>query len=651
MQELVRRYLDRGLSRRGFVRAMSALGFTAAAAEAVLEPLIASEEAASEQAADDLSTAAAPTNITGTGGDLCVAQAKAAGADYLFTNPGSFETGFFDAFTDTPGMQLIMGLHEGIVISMADGYHRVSRKPAFVNVHAAGGTAQMGGQLFNASRDGSALVITAGLSDNENFSDESVLAPRPGFDQKEIPRQFTKIAWEARKPESIPVMMRRAFKVASTEPGGPVYLAMASYALEAKNATAQILPADRFLIRARVRPDAADVEKAAKWLIQAKRPVVIVGDEVWKSGAQAHLLALSERLGLPVASSDAYPNNHLEGYCNFPLQHPHYIGAFSAASEYIRKTPDLIVFIGARDVGGEAIPRTPAIATEARVIRIGIDTNSMSRNYPTDLALVGDVREALADLAAALDSAIPQDRAKKLREERAAEVQAFCSTRSNRLAATVKANLGKPVIHADELNFAMARHLEPNSIVVSENLTGKCDSFKLGFRDDEMMWLSNTGHSLGWGLGAAIGASIASPKRPVVCSIGDGSVMYSSSAFWTMARYSVPVLTVVWNNHNYQTVRLAYSRYRGKMEQTGHYAGMHLGNPDIDFVKLAESQGVSGEKVTKGSDLEAALKRGTKAARDGKPYLVDVTISCYGGGAESTWYEKFSVAEKRKQLA
>ena len=292
-------------------------------------------------------------------------------------------------------MQLIMGLHEGVVISMADGYHRVSRKPAFVNVHAIGGTAQMGGQLYNASRDGSALVITAGMSDNQNFSDETVLAARPGFDQKEVPQQFTKVAWEARKPETIPVMMRRAFKVASTEPGGPVYLAMADYALEAKNATAQILSADRFLLRARVRPEAAAVEKAAKWLIEAKRPVVISGDEVWKSGAQAQLLALSERLGLPVASSDAYPNNHFEGFCNFPLQHPHYIGAFGGGSEYVRKTPDLILFIGARDVGGEAIPRTPAVPSEARVIRIGIDTNSMSRNYATDLAVVGDVREAL----------------------------------------------------------------------------------------------------------------------------------------------------------------------------------------------------------------------------------------------------------------
>ena len=80
-------------------------------------------------------------------------QAKAAGSEYLFTNPGSFEVGLFDAQI-TSGVPLIMGLHEGIVVAMADGYHRASLKPAFVNVHVIAGTAQMGGQLYNASRDG-----------------------------------------------------------------------------------------------------------------------------------------------------------------------------------------------------------------------------------------------------------------------------------------------------------------------------------------------------------------------------------------------------------------------------------------------------------------------------------------------------------------
>ncbi len=148
MQSLVQRYLDHSLSRRGLLRSLSALGFTSAAAQAILKPLEASETAATR------ADAAGSSLVEGTGGELVVAQAKAAGAQYLFTNPGSFEVGFFDAIIDNPGIQMIMGLHEGIVISMADGYHRVSGKPAFVNVHVIAGTAQMAGQLYNASRDG-----------------------------------------------------------------------------------------------------------------------------------------------------------------------------------------------------------------------------------------------------------------------------------------------------------------------------------------------------------------------------------------------------------------------------------------------------------------------------------------------------------------
>jgi benzoylformate decarboxylase len=163
-----------------------------------------------------------------------------------------------------------------------------------------------------------------------------------------------------------------------------------------------------------------------------------------------------------------------------------------------------------------------------------------------------------------------------------------------------------------------------------------------------MTWLGNASYSLGWGIGASIGAKLAAPDRQVVCSIGDGSVMYSASGFWTQVRYGVPVLTVVWNNHNYQTVRHAFYRYNGKMVETNRYPAMHLGDPEIDFVALAKSQGVPGERVERGADLEAALKRGIAATRGGSPYLVDVVISCYGGGADSTWHQKFNLAEKRK---
>ena len=101
----------------------------------------------------------------------------------------------------------------------------------------------------------------------------------------------------------------------------------------------------------------------------------------------------------------------------------------------------------------------------------------------------------------------------------------------------------------------------------------------------------------------------------------------SASGFWTQVRYDVPVLTVVWNNLNYQTVRHAYHNYSGRMAKSGHYAGMYLGDPNIDFARLAESQGVNGEKVEDAGALEAALHRGIAATREGKPYLVEVAIA------------------------
>ena len=124
--------------------------------------------------------------------------------------------------------------------------------------------------------------------------------------------------------------------------------------------------------------------------------------------------------------------------------------------------------------------------------------------------------------------------------------------------------------------------------------------------------------------------------------------MYQSSALWTQARYGIPVLNIVWTNRNYETVRLGFDRYGKNMAKSGHYAGMYLGDPDIDYVKLAESQGVKGEKVNSQSEFEAAMKRGIQATKNGNPYLLDVAICRTGGGAESTWHEGFKLSQRMK---
>jgi thiamine pyrophosphate-dependent acetolactate synthase large subunit-like protein len=642
MREIVSHYLNHEISRRGFMNRLLGLGFSLAGAEAVLAPLDASERAGRNEPDPK------GYNIEGTGGALVVEQAGAAGVEYLFTNPGAYETGFFDAFVDTPRMQLIMGLHEGVVTSMADGYARVSGRPGFINVHAIAGPAQMAGQLYNAARDGTPLVVTAGLNDNEAWSDENLLAPRPGFDEKDVNRQFTKICWDARQAASLALMLRRAFKVATTEPGGPVFLAMAHYALEAKGVRAQILPADRFLLRERMRPSTSAVQKAARLLVEAKRPVLVIGDEIWKSGAQREVVALSDQLGLAVLDTRT-------GYGNFPVQHAHYLGMPGDGvdldlmkSEFVQRGVDLIVMVGVRDFGGRVIPESPEVPPEARIVRIGIDTASMGRNYPTDVALIGDVKEALIDLQAALDALVTKERLTDVSLSRSQEVRTITSAARAQTEALSRKNFGQNPIHPDELGAVMARTIDKDAIVVRENNTGRHAAFPFGFREDEQMMLATTAGCLGWGIGASIGAKLAAPGRQVVCSIGDGSLMYSAAGFWTQARYGIPVLTVVWNNHNYQVVRWAQDRYKGRIASSRHYPGMYLGDPDIDFVRLAESQGVKGERVTSGSELEPALKRGIAATREGNSYLIDVVIARYGPGADSTWHDTFKLANLRK---
>ncbi|MDE0106525.1 MAG: thiamine pyrophosphate-binding protein [Bryobacterales bacterium] len=636
MQQLIQRFLDKELTRRGLSRKLAALGFTAAAAQSLIESLDATESA-------DKSLALPPSKqVTGSGGKLVMEQAKAAGSEYLFTNPGSFEVGLFDAQV-TSGVPLIMGLHEGIVVAMADGYHRASLKPGFVNVHVIAGTAQMGGQLYNASRDGAALVVTAGMLDNELWSDEGILAPRPGYDQKDVPRQFTKFCWEARNAQSLTMMLRRAYKVATTPPGGPVYLAMTNGALEAKDVRSEIVPAERFLMSARPRPEAAAVEQTADWLAQAKRPLIVVGDEVWKSGAQADLVNFAEAYNVPVTSGTG-------GYFNFPSRHPLHLGRFSMRSDYAQGGVDLALMVGARDFGIWRLPTGPEAPMDARIVRIGLNAGNMGRNYPTDLALLADVKASLADLDAAMKGRIPQQRLGAFGRDRGDQVRGLSAQMWNDFDSSVRGNFGLSPMHPDELTFVMAKTLDRNAVIVGEVHSGynQHNNFHWGYGDDEQIWIGYTGNSLGWGLGAATGAKLAMPERQVVCSIGDGAVMYQSSALWSQARYGVPVLNVVWNNLNYQTVRGGFHRYNGTMAATGKYAGMYLGDPDIDFVQLAASQGVKGERATTAAELEAALKRGQEVCRAGEPYLVEAAIRRIGPGADSTWHEGFKLSERMK---
>lgn len=627
MRDLFCDYFEGRLPRRAFFGRLVGTGLTAAAARAIVE--------AADRGTSEAESVPSARAFTGTGGELLVEQVRAAGSKYIFTNPGSLEVGLFDALVDRPDLELIVGLHEGIVIGMADAYHKVSRQPTFVNVHAAVGTAQMAGQMYNAHFDGSGLIVTAGLSDNTIGSDDMVLAPRPGFTQAEINRQFTKISWEVRAGASAALAIRRAYKLATTPPGGPVYVAFSTRALS-ETVTGEVWPRATFLFPAKPRPAADQVEAAARMLVNAERPVAVLGDEIFKADAAAEAIALCERLGIPMTTSSMAAFQYVSS------SNPLFLGTRMATDRgYPYGDPDLVVQIGTREAG--ALGSNPSTGRRASYVAIGLDTNPIGRTRPVDVAVVGDVKAAVQDLADAVASLATADRLRTICEARLRIVKpAIAAANADRLAQA-RRNFNAATIHPDQVGYEMERELEPNAVVVTENnpgVLGKHDFLAFGPGHDHKLGIGHGGGSLGWGVGAAVGAKLAAPERQVVLSIGDGSVMYSAGGFWSMARHQTAVLTIVWNNHNYQTVRNGAFRYSRRMAETGQYPGLYLGNPDIDFVKLADSQGVKGERVTSAGDIAAALRRGTAATRGGTPYLIEVVVARFGGGAESTWYQK-----------
>jgi thiamine pyrophosphate-dependent acetolactate synthase large subunit-like protein len=223
--------------------------------------------------------------------------------------------------------------------------------------------------------------------------------------------------------------------------------------------------------------------------------------------------------------------------------------------------------------------------------RIGHDPAQLGNTFPLDVAVWGNVRQTLAALNASWkesDARLPH------LERRAAALRSRGAERVRQLHDEAMGHASDKPIHPNYLAQVAGRVLPEGTMVVSESFRNADHLMPFGFDKRQWRLVRTFGASLGHGIGAAVGAQLGAPDRPVVCSIGDGAVMYSASGFWTMARYGLPILTVVWNNLNYQTVRTNFHTFGGEMAKQKKYPEVYLGDPEIDFVMLAKAQGIEG---------------------------------------------------------
>ncbi|PON15332.1 hypothetical protein C2W62_24350, partial [Candidatus Entotheonella serta] len=320
---------------------------------------------------------------------------------------------------------------------------------------------------------------------------------------------------------------------------------------------------------------------------------------------------------------------------NFPNRHPLHCGNYPIASDFSEITgldPDLLFLVGCQSVHGEV--RIPS------VMQIGPNPTLMGRHYPLDISAHCEVRGTLQQLCEALPR-VHESAALEAWPRQRAKVRTYAQLLINREEGVVREHENDATIHPSLLEAQLTELLPRNTMMALENPTGRTALLPFGYED--MGYTRGGGGSLGWGVGDAIGTKIAvGAERPVVLSIGDGSLTYSAAGFWTMARYNTAVLTIVSNNDTYQIVRQNWAREApdSRMVREGKYPGIFLNSPATDYVGLARSQGVDGERVTEPQALEAALKRGVeRTTRDNQPYLLDVAIAREGVGAESDWHQ------------
>jgi benzoylformate decarboxylase len=537
---------------------------------------------------------------------------KQEGVELMFGNPGTTELPLMDGLAREPGIRYILALQEAVAIAMADGYAQASGKLAAANVHTSPGLGNAMGMLYDAMHSGAPLLLTAGQHDQAMNLTEPIL----WSDLPPVARPYVKWSHEITRLEDLPRAVRRAAKTAFAHPSGPVFI---SLPVDVLNAERELDLLEPTRIAPRVRGDKAAIEAAAELLANARRPILIAGDAVAHGDALAELAEVAELVGSPVYT-ECVPST-----CAFPFTHPLYQGSFPRLGPSIRSIlmqHDLLFSVGG-DLFTLSLPSDVEPMPEGLpVIHLDVDPWEIGKNYPARVAILGEPKATLPDLAEALRQRLTPA-ARQEAEVRFAKSRAAMEARRRGLREQAAAEAGRTPITPLALVAAIVDAMPDDAVVVEEAVSSGTGIRELLRSREPRSFYALRGGGIGWGLPAALGIKLAQPSRPVVALIGDGSAMYTNQALWTAAHDSIAVVYVIFNNASYRILKQRTLALKGFSAIDDRYVGMDLVNPAIDFVGLARSLGVPGELVEKTPDIAPALKRGFAS---GGPYLVDVRI-------------------------
>jgi benzoylformate decarboxylase len=497
------------------------------------------------------------------------------GVDRLFGNPGSTELPMLKGLP----FPYVMGLNEAVVVGMADGYARASRRPALVNLHSSAGTGHSLGNLFTAFRNNTPLVVTAGQQARSILPHDPFLgAERP----TEFPRPFVKWALEPARAEDVPLALIRAFVTAMTPPMGPCFVSIPVDDWE-RECEMPGLP-QLALLRL---PDGDGISDIADMLDNASRPALVLGTGVANCEGWTDAIMLAEKCGASVWTA---PYNARE---TFPEDHPQFAGFLPAWRDQIQRLLDpfdVILVAGAPVFTYHVEGSGPHWPPHAKLALLSDDPNHIAA-LPGGLGVLGDVALGLGQLA---DFARERPFAGQSHQLKTPEPDMTAAYVLSRVAA-----------------------LRPKeAVIVEEAPTARGPEHDVLPITREGGFYSCASGGLGYSLPGSIGVAMGQPDK-VIAILGDGSAMYSIQGLFAARDQEANVSFLIMNNRAYA----ALTGFSGEFGMN-HVPGCDL--TGLDFVKLAEGHGTEGRLVDSVDSLDAALEWSFAQKR---PTLLDIRIA------------------------
>jgi len=516
------------------------------------------------------------------------------------------------------GIRRVMVHGEKAAAYMADGYARVSRRPGVCAAQHIGASNLAAGLRDAFLASSPVLALTGGPTPGSRY--------RHAYQEMEDFPQFdatTKFNARVDDVTRLPGLLRQAFREATSSAPGPVHLQLRGHhgQVTESEADLELVVENEFFAVPPFRPTAepAKISEALRRLSVAERPVIVAGGGVTWSGAETEIVALAEKLLIPVATS-------LNAKGTIADTHPLSVGVVGAYSRDCANRAvaeaDLVFFVGSH-AGGQVTANWKIPVPGRPVIHLDIDPREIGRNYPVSVGLLGDARTVLRQM---IDAAGDENNPRRPWLARAAALVAEW-----RAGAAPHLDSDAMPMRPERICSEISKALPENGIVVCDTgHSGIWPATMIDFNRPNQRLIRSAG-SMGWGFPGALGVKCAAPDRPVVCFTGDGAFYYHIAELETAARYGINVVVVVNNNSSLnQEIPLFDKAYGGK--QRGRADEMWRFR-EIDFAKVAQPLGCDGVRVEKPADLAKALKRGLASDR---PFVIDA-VSDVNALADKAW--------------